>query len=46
MKILYLLQVRREKLSHENFKLLRSLLYFILQREPQCAELSIELHFD
>ena len=47
MKSLYLLQVTKDKLKHESFKILRTLLYFILKHaHPDCTNLILEVHFN
>lgn len=46
MKSLYILQVTKQKLTHESFKTLKSLLHYILGQDSSITDIIIEVYFE
>ena len=45
MKSLYILQVTKQKLTHESFKILKALLHYILGKDSSITDIIIEVYF-
>ena len=46
MKALYILQITKEKLTHESFKTLKALLHYILKNDTSVKDIIIEVYFE
>ena len=46
MKALYILQITKEKLTHESFKTLKALLNYILKHDTLVKDITIEVYFE